>query len=438
MKIAYVSPMPPDKSGIADYSFAVVEELRKKSTVDVFTSKQAVTREQLYKPYNELQNLHKEYDYIIYHMGNNYDFHSEIYDLSVQISGFVVLHELSIHDFFITKYVVENQDKNAYISEMRNQYGEIGEGIAKKAVSNNGFEFWNTDKILDYPMINDLLNKSKGIFVHSEYVKQKIKEINCEIPVFKIPFPIYEFDMKNRKEKNDIKTEFGLSGYIVIGIFGYMTPAKRHKSIFEAMSQLSENQKKQIKVLLVGNSVDNYDIEKMIHEYELGEQVEVRKNVEFSEFKKMMKSCDFSINLRYPTNGETSASLFQFLGFGIPSIVTDIGSFSEMPDDYIEKICVSDEVEMLRKVLIKWIDKPAVSRKIGEKMFGYVVDNHSLEITAGCYLNAFTDYETGIIYGQEVELNSDSLNRLIKGMKELDVYNDDLTDLLAEKFKGVF
>ncbi len=71
-------------------------------------------------------------------------------------------------------------------------------------------------------------------------------------------------------------------------------------------------------------------------------------------------------------------------------------------------------------------------------MFGYVVDNHSLEITAGCYLNAFTDYETGIIYGQEVELNSDSLNRLIKGMKELDVYNDDLTDLLAEKFKGVF
>ena len=48
--------------------------------------------------------------------------------------------------------------------------------------------------------------------------------------------------------------------------------------------------------------------------------------------------CDLVFNLRYPTNGETSAALIQAMGLEKPCVVTDIGWFSEIPDDAVIKV----------------------------------------------------------------------------------------------------
>ena len=41
MRVAFLSPLPPAKSGIADYSAAVLEHLDKSLEVEIFTAKPA-------------------------------------------------------------------------------------------------------------------------------------------------------------------------------------------------------------------------------------------------------------------------------------------------------------------------------------------------------------------------------------------------------------
>ena len=49
--------------------------------------------------------------------------------------------------------------------------------------------------------------------------------------------------------------------------------------------------------------------------------------VEAGSVKTHVAACDVFLNLRYPTAGETSASLLRLMGWGKPVIVTDYGQF---------------------------------------------------------------------------------------------------------------
>ena len=59
----------------------------------------------------------------------------------------------------------------------------------------------------------------------------------------------------------------------------------------------------------------------------------------------LMAACDVLVNLRYPTMGETSGSVIRALSLGKPLLVSDVGWFSELPDDVVLKIPV-DELEV--------------------------------------------------------------------------------------------
>ena len=63
---------------------------------------------------------------------------------------------------------------------------------------------------------------------------------------------------------------------------------------------------------------------------------------------------DIVVQLRYPTAGETSAITLKIMGFGKPVIVSNVGSFSELPEDAVIKIDVnSNEEESITNAFMK-------------------------------------------------------------------------------------
>ena len=48
-----------------------------------------------------------------------------------------------------------------------------------------------------------------------------------------------------------------------------------------------------------------------------------------------LAACDIVLNLRYPTVGENSGTLMRALGLGKAVVVSDVGSFSEFPDEHL-------------------------------------------------------------------------------------------------------
>ena len=103
MKIAFFSPMPPSKSGIADYSAALVEPLSELADVRVFSEKPSEFRP-------------ASFDIALYQIGNN-GYHSFVYDQAIQTPGVVVLHESNLHHL-IAERTIKRNDWDAYLREV--------------------------------------------------------------------------------------------------------------------------------------------------------------------------------------------------------------------------------------------------------------------------------------------------------------------------------
>ena len=77
-KIAIVTPYPPDFTGVADFTFSIVQLLFKYiDTVDIYTDAD-IKGNNIYK-IDDIQYRYKEYNNVIYVVGNSY-FHAKIID----------------------------------------------------------------------------------------------------------------------------------------------------------------------------------------------------------------------------------------------------------------------------------------------------------------------------------------------------------------------
>ena len=154
MKIAFFSPMPPSKSGIADYSAALAEPLSELADIRVFSEKPS-----------EFQPA--SFDIALYQVGNN-GYHSFVYDQAIQTPGVVVLHESNLHHL-IAERTIKRNDWDAYLHEVEYDGGPEALLYAKRVRA--------LEVGPDYdgvPMLKRLLNASRGVIVHSHYVERDV------------------------------------------------------------------------------------------------------------------------------------------------------------------------------------------------------------------------------------------------------------------------
>jgi glycosyltransferase involved in cell wall biosynthesis len=86
-----------------------------------------------------------------------------------------------------------------------------------------------------------------------------------------------------------------------------------------------------------------------------------------------MDACDIVLNLRYPTVGETSGSLQRALGLGKAVIVSNIGSFAELPDDVCLKVGVGPEEEdLIFEFLSLLTSRPDLARAMGNRAKSWI------------------------------------------------------------------
>src|SRR3954469_10741493 len=110
MKVAYYSPLPPSRSGIADYSTLLLPALRERvsEVVTVAPGKRA-----------------PDADVALYHVGNDPDAHGWIVDALRRRRGVVVLHEFVLHHL-IAGITLGRGDARGYFDAMERELGVAG------------------------------------------------------------------------------------------------------------------------------------------------------------------------------------------------------------------------------------------------------------------------------------------------------------------------
>ena len=89
---------------------------------------------------------------------------------------------------------------------------------------------------------------------------------------------------------------------------------------------------------------------------------------------------------RPPTNGETSAALLDLLRLGVPTIVSDVGTFSAYPDTAVWKVpWAGDDLSPLVRAMVELADRPDARAALGRSALQYIVDAHDWSNLASSY-----------------------------------------------------
>ncbi|HTB18232.1 MAG TPA: hypothetical protein VK708_08945, partial [Bryobacteraceae bacterium] len=167
IKVAFFSPLPPARSGIADYSAALLEELKKLVDVEVFASK-------------PLSFNPKNFDVTLYQVGNNV-YHDFCYETAMDHPGVVVVHEANLHHL-IADITIKRGDWDAYMRAVEQ------EGSAEDLAYASRVRRLEVGP--DYEgvaMLRQLMSRSKAAIVHSGCVESELRGAGFAGAVARIP-----------------------------------------------------------------------------------------------------------------------------------------------------------------------------------------------------------------------------------------------------------
>ena len=341
--------MPPSKSGIADYSEALAAEMAKRTDISIFDEPSAT-----FDP--------SAFDIALYHIGNN-PWHGFAYETALRHPGVAVMHEANLHHL-IAHLTIKRGDWDAYLAEC-----ELNGGAA-------ALEYAKLARTLavgpDYEgvsMTRRLLDASRGLIVHSDFVARQMRAQGFTGPIAVIPHGAWIPET----DRNGTRHSLGLDETTpLIGAFGYLKPYKRIAESLRALKRLVKLDPR-VRMILVGEPHPEFNVAQLIRTLDLGDFVRVLGFVPIEKFVDYIGACDIVLNLRYPTVGETSGSLQRALGLGKAVVVSDVGSFSELPDDICLKVPVGPEEEdMIFEYLNVLVSRPDLAQAMGQRAINWV------------------------------------------------------------------
>ncbi|HEY8185488.1 MAG TPA: hypothetical protein VIF64_05440, partial [Pyrinomonadaceae bacterium] len=196
MRLAYFSPLNPQPSGISDYSEELLPYLSELCEVDLFVdgfepSNQSLRRSFACFDYRKnpstLESL-REYDAIVYHMGNDHRYHSGMLEVIRAHPGVVVFHDFALQDFFFGLSQARG-DVALYLNEVLACHGRSATIDAAETMERGGMPALLA-RPTDFPLNCELARLAEGIIVHSEWSRARFAAIAPAVPVEHINMPI--------------------------------------------------------------------------------------------------------------------------------------------------------------------------------------------------------------------------------------------------------
>ncbi len=387
MRIAWVSPLPPSSSGIADYSATLLPRLAERHELELFWDgdrepQDAITDRWRCHPVAELTRAAGRFDLIVYQIGNSAPHHAESFRLALELPGVVVLHEFMLHHL-VRGLTLARGDAAGYREEMRYAAGRSGEMAARRLLDTHyPVDTWN------YPLFERLVDRSRAVIVHNEFARQRVLASRPLAQVGTIPMPVETGVLfpPSAAEQRARKIGFGLDPEaFLVASFGFVTPHKRLEVALPAFARLRES-RPDAEFVIVGEVSPHYDFAAALGRFGAAGVRVVGRTAE-ATFDDWMRACDVAINLRHPTGGETSASFMRLLAFGRPTIVNQTGAFAEVPEGVCLQLPLDGfEESTLVAYLRALADRAPFAAGIGAQARAYALARHSAPAAAGACL----------------------------------------------------
>jgi len=353
--VGFFSPLPPARTGVADYSAALLEELRRHGKVEIAPAR---------------------CDVALYHLGNN-PLHGAIYRRAVAEPGVVVMHDAVLHHFLLGQL-----SETAYIDEFVYNYGEWSRSLASdlwRLRANSASD----ERYFRYPMLRRVAESARVVVVHNPAAARIVSEHARRARVVEIPHLFAPPALPGDAEVLRYRQKIGLDpGAFVFGVFGYLRESKRIASVLDAFAAVHA-EKPNTALLIAGEFVSSAYAAAI----ETCAPGVVRvPHVPEAEFWLAARAIDSCINLRYQAAGEASGIAIRMMGIGKPVLLTDGEEIARFPADACVRIPSGvSERESLRRHMILLTSISDVAGSIGHRGAAHIAAQHRVTQAAKQY-----------------------------------------------------
>jgi glycosyltransferase involved in cell wall biosynthesis len=393
MRVAYYSPMPPSRSGIADYSALLLPELSKH--IDVVVAKQGRFRRD------------PNADIALYHIGNDAEAHGWIVEALRRRPGVVVLHDFVLHHL-VVGLTFARGDAAGYLAAMEREGGLVGRLLGYAVLDNKLPPLWDT-RPEDFPLTGEVIAYATGLIVHSHYVEERARATGYRGPIVRIPHPAWPVPAVAPAR---------VEGAPLVGCFGHLNESKRIGELLSAFARLRERHPG-ARLLLVGGA--SVRLQRIVYP----DDVIREEYVPEDRLWALMAACDAIVSLRSPTMGETSGSAIRALSLGKPLVVSDVGWFSELPGEAVLKVPVDEREEDTLAAALEALTDEQVRRSMGAAGRVLVEREHRLDRVAEAYAAALEELAGGPAVEDRV------LEEVARAAAEVGIGGEDAAKLAA-------
>jgi hypothetical protein len=350
--------MPPARTGVADYSAALLRALT---------------------PLGEVEVNARQADICLYHLGNN-RLHAEIYQRALENPGIVVLHDAVLHHFLLGSL-----NERDYIAEFTYNYGTWSEDLARDLWRHRARSAVDP-RYFRYPLLKRVAERSRAVIVHNPGAARMVAQHAPGAKIHEIPhlfepppeFPP-EYDVSRLRQSLGIPPATCL-----FGVFGHLRESKRLASVIRAFNRARSGAEM---VLLVAGDFVSSDLGRAL-EPQLSNGRGILRTGFLVErnFWRFAWATDACINLRYPAAGETSGISIRLMGAGRPVLMSEGLETSRFPITACLRVDTGvGEEEMLAEYMV-WLARfRGDARAIGHRAAAHIHEFHAPEHVAGLY-----------------------------------------------------
>lgn len=387
--LTILCPLPPVRSGIADYTleqlplYAAEREVRVVVANDQPVDQSLLPMGVTVLREADLRSGEWDVGPLLYHQGNNIH-HAYVYRELMRQPGILVLHDFVLHHLIVEMTLAAGNEIE-YARILTAEHGDVGTRTAQLRSRGCFTEF---QQFL-MPLNGEAVRSSRGVVVHSDWARRLLAAEHPGLPIVRVPHHFSPPDeVIDAMSVSEARAAVGRpTDKLVFAALGFVTPPKRIDMAMKALGAMRDRLPS-FEFWLVGEVSDAVDVKQMATDNGIGDKVHVFGYVDLTTFQTAIKAADVIINLRYPTAGETSGTLVRALGMGKPVVVYDYASFSDFPDHVVAKVPLDTAwIDPLAETVLRLGTQEDLRQGLGRLAAEHVREEHDLAKCVDSYLN---------------------------------------------------
>jgi glycosyltransferase involved in cell wall biosynthesis len=392
-RVAIVSPFPPAASGIANYSFRLVEALSAVGDLDIDCFADGLdfspgppsvpsglaSHDARWLP--SVEAATGGYDDVVYVVGNS-EFHATALALLRRRRGTVLAHDVRLSGLYRFAAASAAAVPEGVPATLRRIYGPLlPDGLAASGEV-NAIEAEHHEPL----MAREIIGLADRFLVTSQAAARLARFEAGPVLAPRVGVAGFATDVL-RTRGSSASGVAGLEpGTRVLASFGIVDPIKQPHKLLRCLAALAASHPDLVVALVGPISTElAHDLGTLAEALGLDGRLFITGRVEAEVYLDWLRRAELAVQLRATFSGEASAAVGDCLACGVPMIVTDIGWMGELPGDVAVKVPVDVTADDLAETCTRLLDDPAERGALSDGARRYA-GAHSFEVAARALL----------------------------------------------------